>query len=97
MVYFQTKNSNLGKFLSDLDWKMLIYLMAICDILWAFGILYDHLVHSLPIWYIFPGFGNMHHEKSGKDSVGLIHRVTFYSFVSCMYIYVCIYLSKPRL
>jgi hypothetical protein len=29
MVYFQTKNPNLGKFWSALDWKVLIYLMAI--------------------------------------------------------------------
>jgi hypothetical protein len=26
MVYFQTKNPNLGKFWTALDWKMLIYL-----------------------------------------------------------------------
>jgi hypothetical protein len=29
MAYFQTKNTNLGKFLKALDWKMLIYFMAI--------------------------------------------------------------------
>jgi hypothetical protein len=67
------------KFWSDLDWKMLMYFMAICNILWAFGILYDHLVHFVPIWYIlcpfgtfcahlvhFFGFGIMHQEKSGN-------------------------------
>jgi hypothetical protein len=42
MVYFQTKNPNLGKFLMALDWKMLIYFMAICNILQTFGIFYDH-------------------------------------------------------
>jgi hypothetical protein len=35
---FQTKNPNLGKF-----WY----------ILWSFGISYDHLVHSVVLWYIF--------------------------------------------
>jgi hypothetical protein len=39
----------------------LIYLMTIWnilrtfwDILWPFGIFYDHLVHFVFIWYIFP-------------------------------------------
>jgi hypothetical protein len=32
MVSFQTKNPNLGKFWSALDRKILIYLMAICNI-----------------------------------------------------------------
>jgi hypothetical protein len=51
MVYFQTKNPNLGKYWSDLDWKMLIYFMAVCNILRALGILYnDHLVQFVPIW-----------------------------------------------
>jgi hypothetical protein len=38
MVYFQTKNPNLGKFWRALDRKILIYFMAICDIhLCSFG------------------------------------------------------------
>jgi hypothetical protein len=53
MVYFQTKNPNLCKFWSALDWRMVIYLMAICIILWTFGIFCDHLVHFVFIWYIF--------------------------------------------
>jgi hypothetical protein len=32
MVSFQTKNPYLGKFLSALDWKMLIYFTVICNI-----------------------------------------------------------------
>jgi hypothetical protein len=54
MVCFQTKNPNLGKFWRVIDWKMLIYFMAIWNILWRFGIIYDHLVHIFFIWYIFP-------------------------------------------
>jgi hypothetical protein len=57
MVYFQTKNPNLGKFLTALDWKMLINFMAIWNILWRFGIFYDHLVRFVFIWYIFYSFG----------------------------------------
>jgi hypothetical protein len=46
MAYFQTKNSNLGKFYMVLQWKMLAYFMDtwsilctfFCCILWAFGI-----------------------------------------------------------
>jgi hypothetical protein len=54
MVYFQTEIPNLGKFLRALHWKMLIYLIDIWNILQAFGIYYDHLVHNVFIWYIFP-------------------------------------------
>jgi hypothetical protein len=36
MVYFQTKNPNLGKFWRALDWTMLIYFMTIWNILRAF-------------------------------------------------------------
>jgi hypothetical protein len=32
MVYFQTKNPDLGKFTRALEWKMLIYFMAILNI-----------------------------------------------------------------
>jgi hypothetical protein len=54
MVSFQTKNPNLGKYWRALDWKMLIYFMAIWNILQTFGIFYDQLVHFGFIWYIFP-------------------------------------------
>jgi hypothetical protein len=60
MVSFQTKNPNLGKFWRALDRKKLKYLMAIWNILLTFKIFYDHLVHFVFIWYIFPGFGIMY-------------------------------------
>jgi hypothetical protein len=57
MAKFQTKNTNLGKFLSLLQWKMLVnfmtilvYFTAIWYILWQSGIICGHLV----FWYIFP-------------------------------------------
>jgi hypothetical protein len=53
MVYFQTKNPNLGKFWRALDWKMLIYFMAIRNILQTLDTFYDHLVHFVFIWYHF--------------------------------------------
>jgi hypothetical protein len=59
MVCFQTKNPNLGKFCMALDWKMFVYFMATWNILWRFGIFYDHLVH-------FSSFGFMYQEKSGN-------------------------------
>jgi hypothetical protein len=49
MVYFQTKNPNLGQFRRALDWKMLIYFNAIWNILGTFVIFYDHFVH-----FVFP-------------------------------------------
>jgi hypothetical protein len=61
MVYAQTQNPHLGKFWRALDWKMLIYFMAIFNILRTFGIfLHDHLVHFVFIWYILSGLGIMY-------------------------------------
>jgi hypothetical protein len=44
MVYFQTKNTNLGKIWGALEWKMLLYLMTIWNIFWSFYIIYCPLV-----------------------------------------------------
>jgi hypothetical protein len=66
MAYFKTKNPNLGKFWRVLQWKMLVYLLAIWSILRPFGIFCDHLVHFAFIWYIFSAFGIMYQEKSGN-------------------------------
>jgi hypothetical protein len=63
MVHFQTKILNLGKCLRALDWKMLIYCMAIWNILWPFGILYGHLVQFVIIWSIF-----FRYKKSGNPA-----------------------------
>jgi hypothetical protein len=52
MVYFQTKNTNLGKIWRALEWKMLLHFMTIWNIfwsfwnnLWPFGIVCGHLVY----------------------------------------------------
>jgi hypothetical protein len=63
MVSSQTKSPTLGKFWMALDWKMLIYFMAIWNILQTFEIFYDHFVF---FWSIFSGFGIMYQEKSGN-------------------------------
>jgi hypothetical protein len=44
MVYFQTKNPNLGKFCRALEWKMSVYFLAIGNILRPMGIVYGHWV-----------------------------------------------------
>jgi hypothetical protein len=49
MVYFQTQNPNLGKYLRALDWKMLIYFIAIWNILRTLG-------YFMTIWYILCSF-----------------------------------------
>jgi hypothetical protein len=57
MVYFQTKNYNLGTFLKVLQWKMRVgmyFLRPFRLFLWSFGIFYSLLVHLVAIWYIFP-------------------------------------------
>jgi hypothetical protein len=43
-VSFQTKTPNLGKFWRALEWEMLLYILAIWNILWSFGIIYGSLV-----------------------------------------------------
>jgi hypothetical protein len=45
MVYFQTKNPNLGKFWRTLKRKMLVYFMTIWYNLWPFGLVCGHLVY----------------------------------------------------
>jgi hypothetical protein len=57
MVYFQTKNPNLGKFWKVLQWKMYIgifygrsvYFTAKWYILWPFGTFCGHLVYFFPV------------------------------------------------
>jgi hypothetical protein len=49
-VFFQTKNPNLGKFWRALEWKMLVYFMAIWYILWPFGNVVL-MWHFPPFWY----------------------------------------------
>jgi hypothetical protein len=51
-----------------LQWKTLVYFMAIRSILRPFGIIYGRLAHCVFIWYIFSGFGVMHQEKSGNPA-----------------------------
>jgi hypothetical protein len=62
MVYFQTKNPNLGIFGGPWNGKCWY-------ILWQLGILDSHLVHLRPfvvIWYIFPRFGMFYQDESGN-------------------------------
>jgi hypothetical protein len=39
MVYFQTKNPNLGKLWRAIEWAMLVYFMVIWNILRPFGVM----------------------------------------------------------
>jgi hypothetical protein len=79
MVYFKTKNHNLGKFWRPLEWKVLVYFMVVGNILWPYGIFYLHWVYCtaswyilwsfgivVVIWYIPPPFGILCQEKSGN-------------------------------
>jgi hypothetical protein len=45
MAYFETKNSNLGKFLEGLAME------RCCYIQWPFGLFYCHLIYFVVIWY----------------------------------------------
>jgi hypothetical protein len=81
MVSFQTKNTNLGKFWRATDWKMLIYIMAIWNILQTLEKFYDNLVHFVFIWYIFAGFGIVYQEKSGNP--GMLPSRYGHTYVVC--------------
>jgi hypothetical protein len=72
MGCFQTKNPNLGKFRSSLQWKMLVYLMAIWSILQPFGLFYSHWLYFIVIWYILSRFGMLYQEKSGNPGLELV-------------------------
>jgi hypothetical protein len=54
MVYFQIKNSDLGKFWRVLQRKILVYFMAIWSILRPVGKFCAHLVYFRVIWHILP-------------------------------------------
>jgi hypothetical protein len=66
MVYFQLKNSK--NFCKVLQWKMLVYFMAIWSISQLFGVCYGHLL----LWSFgkfFPRFGMFwYQEKSGNTA-----------------------------
>jgi hypothetical protein len=69
VLYCQTKNPNLGKFWRVLQWKMSVYFMVICHILWTVGIFHGYLVYFSP-------FGMSQQEKSGNPvapTLVLIH------------------------
>jgi hypothetical protein len=52
MVYFQTNNPNLGKFLTVLHWTILVYFADIWFILWPIGTFYGHLVYFVVIYML---------------------------------------------
>jgi hypothetical protein len=69
MVYFQTKNPNLGKCLGALEWKRLAYYLALWNILRLFGTFYGHFGNSEATWYYFTRFGVLCQEKSGNPGL----------------------------
>jgi hypothetical protein len=66
MVYFQTKNPNLGEIWRALERNMLSYFVTIWNILLPFGVIYGRLVQSVVIWYIIPVWVCLDQEKSGS-------------------------------
>jgi hypothetical protein len=62
----------MGEFWSASEWKMLIYLIAIWNILLRFGKFYGHLVNFAFVWYIFPGFGYHAPRKIWQPWCGII-------------------------
>jgi hypothetical protein len=69
VVYFQTKNPNLGKFWRVLQWRRCWL------ILWPFGLFYchfvgiynGHVVYFVNIWVYFSHCAILYQEKSGNS------------------------------
>jgi hypothetical protein len=56
MVYFQTKNPNLGKFCRVLQWMMLVYFMSVSSILQPYAVICFHLVYFKVCFFPFGYF-----------------------------------------
>jgi hypothetical protein len=63
MVSFKTKNPDLGIFWRTLEWKMMLYILVVSNILVPFCIFYGHFVI---IGILFPAFDILYQEKSGN-------------------------------
>jgi hypothetical protein len=66
MVSFQTKKSQFGYILEDLEWKMFLYSLVISKILLPLGIFYWAFGHFVVICHIFPRICLLCLEKSGN-------------------------------
>jgi hypothetical protein len=73
MVYFQTKNPHLGKFWRVLQWKMLVYFVAIRPIFLPLGIFCGLLVY-------ISRFGLLYQEKSGNPGSKILFWLDLLSF-----------------
>jgi hypothetical protein len=82
MVYFQAKNPTLGKFLRALDFKLLMYFIAVWNICQTFGIFFDHLVHFVFIWYIFPVLASCTKKNLATLICNIAKNVLFLSICS---------------
>jgi hypothetical protein len=71
MLYFQTKNPNLKKFWSALEWKMFEYVMPIWNMLLmlTFGMFLWSFGNFVAFWYIFSRFGILYQQKSGNPEL----------------------------
>jgi hypothetical protein len=63
---FSNQKSQIGTFFSALEWKWVVYSLAIWNIFWPFGILCGHSGNLVELWYSFPDFGIFCQEKSGN-------------------------------
>jgi hypothetical protein len=68
-IFSYQKIPNLRTFLRALEWKMLVYFMAVWNILPQCGRFYGNLVRFVVIGNIFPPFGMMYQEHYGNPAV----------------------------
>jgi hypothetical protein len=89
MVYFRTKNSNLGKIFEGLSMEDVGICTAILSILLPNGIFYGHLVHFVIIWYTFSRVGILYRENSGSPDYKIKVGARFFQLVFDLHKAVC--------
>jgi hypothetical protein len=99
LVYLSTKNPYLDTFWRALEWKLLVNLMAIKNILairyilWPCCIFCGHLVYFVVIWYIFPVLVCC--TKKNLETLTRTRRATYIQLPKCVARYqLSLYLLK---
>jgi hypothetical protein len=68
-MFFSNQKSQFGKILEGLRLKIVYLLYGHLEYftdIWAISYLHTYMIDFTFIWYIFSGFGILHHEKSGS-------------------------------
>jgi hypothetical protein len=71
---FSNQKSQFWYIFGAIEWKMLVYFMAIWN---NFTVILRSFRNVVVIWYIFQHFGILHEEKSGNPATRLLQACIF--------------------